>query len=156
MTARNKNKAQGIIIIIILLIIGFFVLFMLISAFSAKRASPIVKEANWQVDEHTITQATRGEQVEAHVTIKATEEYVGSIVVKIKKDISWRLDTDYHVETFPVSLTADQETEIKVTFTPDETSIGRLRGYFIEVSFQVTGGSWAMENSYPPRLRVID
>lgn len=120
------------------------------------RVAPIVEEAFWQANGQTVESATLGKKVEAHVIVKAMEEYVGPIVMKVRKDIAWWSDRDYEVSTVPVNLRAGESEEIEIAFVPDESTDGRFRGYFVEVGFQVTGTSWIMENSYPPRLRVLD
>lgn len=88
------------------------------------------------------------------MVIRATEEYVGSVVVKVRKDVVLWFDSDYHVLTVPVNLTGGQEKDMEVTFIPDKSSGGRIRGYFIEIDFEATGTKLVMENSYPPKLRL--
>jgi len=142
----------------IIVLVGLFLVFGLLSALSGRgRATPLVKEASWLVNEQEVSTANKGEEVEAHVVIEATEQYVGSIVVRVKKDVSLWFDSDFQVSTIPVDLVGGEEKTIRIEFTPDEASgggLGGLRGYFIEVEFQATRTTWGMENSYPPRLRV--
>jgi hypothetical protein len=152
----GKSKALAPIIIIIIVIVAAFALVTVLVMSKRARAGPIVEEAFWQVDGQRLTDARFGEKVKAIVVVKPVEEYVGSIVVKVRKDIAWWPDSDYQVSTVPVSLRAGESKEIEVAFTPDERSGSRLRGYFIEITFQLTGTSWTMESSYPPRLRVLD
>jgi len=141
----------------LLALLGLVLIFGLVSRLSVRvHAAPIVQEAFWQGDDQKFFTVRLGEKVEVHMVVKATEEYVGSVVVKIRKDIALWPDSDYHVSTIPVNLKGGEEKEIEVTFTPDEASRGSLRGYFIEIEFQATRTSWVMENSYPPRLRVSD
>jgi len=45
--------------------------------------------------------------------------------------------------------------EPELAFVPDGASAGRLRGYFVEISFSATHTNWVMKNSYPPRLKVL-
>jgi len=97
-----------------------------------------------------------GEDVKATIKIEATEHYVGSIVVKIKKDIRFWLDSDYHITTIPLDLGGGEERTMKIGFTPDEATRGSLRGYFVEIEFQSTRTTWTMENSYPPRLKIVE
>jgi hypothetical protein len=52
------------------------------------QAAPLVKEAFWLFQDEKVSTAKLGEQVEAHVVVKASEEYVDPIVVKIRKDIA--------------------------------------------------------------------
>jgi len=155
---RRHQTAKGqILILILLVLVGLVLIFGLFSVVSFRaRAAPIVREAFWLVDDQQVTAVGLGERVEAHIVVEAREEYVGSVVVKIRKDIRLWPDSDYHVSTIPVDLKGGEEKELKVTFTPDEASAGSLRGYFIEIDFRATRTTWTMENSYPPRLRVTD
>lgn len=153
MSCRTR-KGQGFILIIIVLLV-IVVIFALLSTHSARvRSAPTVQEAFWRVGGQNVTEAFVGFEVEAHVVVKAKEEYVGSIVIKIRKDVSFWPDSDYSTKTVPVNLRGDQVTELELRFVPDQASAGRLRGYFMEIDFSVTHTSWAMENSYPPRLKV--
>lgn len=137
------------------MIVAIIIAFVLLSArVSRVRHSPTVQEAFWTVNGQRVTTASLGAEVTAHVTIRATEEYVGSIVVKVRKDLSFWPDSNYHIATLPVNLVGGQEREIRLTYVPDQASGGGLRGYFIEVDFEVTGTDWVMESSYPPRLKV--
>jgi hypothetical protein len=115
----------------------------------------MMKEVFWRVMGQNVTTASVGDEVEAHVVVKAAQEYVGSIIVKVRKDVSFWTDVDYTTKTFPVSLSGDEATDLELSFVPDEASGGRLRGYFVEVDFPLTRTSWVMENSYPPRLTVV-
>jgi hypothetical protein len=115
-----------------------------------------VQEAFWRISGQNVTVGFVGFEVEAHVVVKAREEYVGSIVMKIRKDISYWPDSDYSTKPVLVNLRGDQVTELELRFVPDQASAGRLRGYFIEVDFSVTHTSWVMESSYPPRLKVSE
>jgi len=160
---RQTSKGQ-ILILTLIVLLGLVLVFALLSMVTVRvRAAPIVREAFWLVNGERVSTARLGEKVEAHVVVKATEEYVGSIVVTIRKDIARGFDSDFHVATIPVNLRGGEEEEIELTFTPDEAGggggflgFGALRGYFIEVEFRVTRTTWVMENSYPPRLRVVD
>jgi len=157
MERRRASKGQ-ILAIILLLILGFIVISGLISIFSGRNGSaPIVKEAYWQIDGQKVSTSSLGQEVEAHVVVQATEQYVGSIVVKVRKDARMWFDSDFKVDTIPVDLAGGDEKSIELSFTPDETSHGTvtgLRGYFIEVEFRETRTTYTMENSYPPRLTV--
>lgn len=154
MGSQQSVKGQ-IIVLILLVLLGLVVVFALFSATSIPvRAAPIVQEAVWRVDGSAVTTARVGDKVEARLIVQAVEEYVGSVVVKVRKDIRWWPDTDYHVSTIPLNLKGGATTEIKIAFTPDEASSGSMRGYFIEIEFQATRTTWTMENTYPPRLTV--
>jgi len=138
-----------------LLLAGTIAAFALLSARPVKvRYAPTVQEAFWEVDGQRVTTASVGITVNAHVMIKAVDEYVGSVVVKIRKDFAFWFDSDYQVLTVPVNLAGGQEKEIELVFVPDKPSQGRLRGYFIEIDFAITKTKWVTENSYPPRLRM--
>ena len=157
MERRRASKGQ-ILAIILLLILGFIIISGLISIFSGRNGSaPVVKEAYWQIDGQKVSTSSLGQEVEAHVVVQATEQYVGSIVVKIRKDARLWFDSDFKVDTIPVDLAGGDEKSMELSFTPDETSHGTvtgLRGYFIEVEFRATRTTYTMENSYPPRLTV--
>ncbi len=148
------NRAQALILIVII-VIGVAIVLVALSVFSGRqRASPLVVQAFWQIDDQQVSATTSGTEVHAHVIVRATEEYVGSIVMKVRKDISLSPDSDYQTATFPVNLAAGEQEDFDLNFRPDEASSSGLRGYFLELNFKVTGTSWIMENSYPPRLRV--
>lgn len=157
MKRRHASRGQ-ILILIILVILGFIVVSGLISIFSGREAStPIVKEAYWIVDGQKASTSSLGQEVEAHVVVQATEQYSGSIVVKVRKDVRLWFDSDFSVDTVPVDLAGGDEKTIELSFTPDEASRGGLtglQGYFIEIEFRATRTTWTMENSYPPRLTV--
>jgi len=152
--ARQLNKGQTLLLIVILLA-GIIVASAVLSTRLARvRYAPTVQDAFWEVDGQRVTTARVGAEVKAQVMIKATEGYVGSVVVKIRKDVALWLDSDYHVLTVSVNLVGGQEKEIDLVFVPDKPSGGGLRGYFIEIDFKATKTKWVMENSYPPRLKV--
>jgi len=155
MMIPRARKGQVFIVILIVLL-GIVVGFAVLSAHEAQvRSTPMVQEVSWQLRSQRIASVSVGEEVEAHIVVKATQEYVGSIVVKVRKDISFWVDSDYSIKTFSVILKGDQVTELELSLVPDEASTGRLRGYFVEISFSATHTDWVMENSYPPRLKVL-
>ena len=154
MRSRQSVKGQ-ILVLVLLVLLGLVVVFALFSSFSGRvRTAPIVREAVWTIGGSVVTTANVGDKVEARVEVQTVEEYVGSIVVKIRKDVRWWPDTDYHVSTMPLNLKGGATTEIEISFTPDEASSSGMRGYFIEIEFQATRTTWTMENTYPPRLTV--
>jgi len=154
--SRRTRKGQGFILILIVFLV-IVAVFALLSMHSARVSSaPTVQEAFWRISGQNVTVGFVGFEVEAHVVVKAREEYVGSIVMKIRKDISYWPDSDYSTKPVLVNLRGDQVTELELRFVPDQASAGRLRGYFIEVDFSVTHTSWVMESSYPPRLKVSE
>jgi len=151
----GRTRRGQAFVLILLVLLGIIVVSALVSTRSARvRSAPVVQEAFWRVEGRRATTASAGAGVEAHVIVEATEEYVGSMVVRIRKDISFWSDSDYSIKTVPVNLRGGQETELELAFVPDQASAGSLRGYFVEVDFSATGTSWVMESSYPPRLRV--
>jgi hypothetical protein len=156
---RKRQASKGQILILILLILfGLVVVSGLISIFSGRdRGAPIVKEAYWLVDREKASTSSLGQEVEAQVVIQAVEQYSGSIVVKIRKDVRLWFDSDFTVATTPVNIAGGDEKTLEIAFTPDEATHGTvtgLRGYFIEIEFKATRTSWEMEDSYPPRLTV--
>ncbi len=153
---RRRQSAEGqILILTLLVLIALVLIFGVISMFSARtRAAPQVLETFWTRRDQLVTVVTLGDGVAAHVIVQAKEEYVGAIVVKIKKDVRLWFDSDYGISTIPVNLKGGDQKAMAVELTPDEASAGSLRGYFIEVEFKVTRTRWTMENTYPPRLTV--
>ena len=157
MRRRQASKGQ-ILVLILLILFGLIVVSGLISIFSGRdRGAPIVREAYWLVDGEKASTSSLGQEVEAHLVIEAVEQYSGSIVVKIRKDVRLWFDSDFAVATTPVNFAGGDEKTIEIAFTPDEASHGNvtgLRGYFIEIEFKATGTTWKMDDSYPPRLAV--
>lgn len=158
---RRRKAAKGqIFTLIILVLIGLLVVFGLISVLSSRRrTAPTVEEVSWLVDGQEVTTASFGDEVKARIVIRATEEYVGSIVIKVRKDVSIWFDSDFEISTIPIDLVGGGRRTIEIEFTPDEASnggLGGLRGYFVEIEFRATGTTWEMGNSYPPRLRVLE
>jgi len=152
---RERTRKGHAFIFIMLVLLGIVVLSALLFARSARvESAPTVVEVFWRADGRRVTTAGVGDEVEAHVIIKATGKYEGSIVVKIRKDISLWFDSDHSITTVPANLRGGQEIELELMFVPDEASGGSLRGYFVEVEFSATHTSWVMESSYPPRLNV--
>jgi hypothetical protein len=160
---RIGLKARGcqgqILVFIVLILIFAFVVFALLSPnFGGQKPAPSVLEAYWRVDGQRVTSASVGGSVEAVVAVQASEQYVGSIIVKVRKDVQWWFDKDYAVATVPVDMVGGGEPALlKVEFVPDEASVGRvgsLKGYFIEVEFSAVGAGWSMDSAYPPRLEV--
>jgi hypothetical protein len=152
---RRDRRGIGFVLIIIIIIIAIVVAFALVSIRSTQLGStPSVQDAYWVVAGKRSTVASVGQEVEAHVIIRAKEEYIDSVVVKIRKDISILPDTDYATKTIPIDVKGGQTTDLEVTFTPDQTSTGNLRGYFIEVDYSALHTNWVMNSAYPPRLTV--
>lgn len=116
---------------------------------------PEVSDAYWMVGSARVTTAKVGDKVEAHVTIRAVGVPLeGYVTVRIRKDIVLLPDTDFLVQTFQISVRSGEETDISLTFYPDELSGGSLRGYFMEVVLTTWNKEWTMESIYPPRLKV--
>jgi len=151
----NRSRKGQAIVLILIVVLAVVVVFALLSVRSARiRSSPSVQEVFWQVGGANVTEASVGDDVEAHAVIKASAEYVGSMVLKIRKDVAFWPDSDYSTKTVPVNLKGDQVTELEFVFIPDQVSGGAFRGYFVEIDFQALHTNWVMENSYPPRLTV--
>jgi hypothetical protein len=158
LNARGR-KGQILIFIVIILILAFVVFGLFSAFFGGGRPAPSVLEAYWSVGGRKDTTAVVvGERVVAVVVIKPSEQYVGSVVLKVRKDVQWWFDKDYAVATVPVDLRGGVEKELALEFVPDEASsggVGSLKGYFIEVEFSAVGASWTMDSAYPPRLEVV-
>jgi hypothetical protein len=116
---------------------------------------PEVEDAYWIIGSTKVTTAMVSDRVEAHVTIRAIDGPLeGYVTVKVRKDIALLPDTDYLVKTYQISVRNGEETDVSLTFYPDEASVGSLRGYFIEVDFTTWDKEWTMDSSYPPRLKA--
>jgi hypothetical protein len=119
------------------------------------QGEPEISDAFWVVGSTRVTTARVGDEVEAHVRIRAIDGPLeGDITVRIRKDIALAPDTDYQIQTFFISVRFEEETEVVLTFYPDEASSWYLRGYFIEVNLTTWSRVWTMESTYPPRLMV--
>ncbi|MCJ7422743.1 hypothetical protein MUP01_00530 [Candidatus Bathyarchaeota archaeon] len=150
---RNRRGIGFVLIIIV--IVAIVVVFTLVLIRSTQLGStPSVQDSYWVVAGKRSPVATVGQEVEAHIIIEAKEEYIDSVVVKIRKDVSYLPDTDYATTIIPVDVKGGQTTDLEVVFTPDQASTGNLRGYFIEVSYSKLHTNWVMDNAYPPRLKV--
>jgi hypothetical protein len=142
-------------VLILIVVLAIVVVFALVSVrFARVKSSPSVQEVFWQVGGANVTEASVGDDIEAHAVIKATKEYVGSVVVKVRRDVAFWPDSDYSTKTVPVNLRGDQSTELELVFVPDQISGGDFRGYFVEIDFSSLNTNWVMENSYPPRLTI--
>ncbi|MCD6263737.1 hypothetical protein J7L60_04955 [Candidatus Bathyarchaeota archaeon] len=106
----------------------------------------------WTVGGSTVTSCELGDEVVAHVVVKACNATVDdTLTIKIRKDLSLLPDEDVKVESFDVFLNKDESREYILAFTPTEASGGNLRGYFVEIEGDL---SWTMPGTYPPRLLV--
>lgn len=153
---RSKATRGQVFIVIVIIVLVLIALFVIIPMFNARRNSaPLVLAAFWQTDSKNVTVAYLGDHVELHAVIKASQQYNGSIITKVKKDIAYWFDNDYAVKTYSIDLAANQVTELKMTFSPDEASQGIMRGYFLQIAFSGAGTNWVMADSYPPRLQVV-
>jgi len=155
---KRTRKGQ-VFVLILLVLIGIILFFALLPTFfyRVRGEAPVVQEVFWRVNGQRVTVASVGVEVEAHVVIRVSQDYVGSITIKIRKDISFWFDSDYSIKTEPINLMSGQEIHLVLRFTPDQASRGglfSLRGYFVEVDFSATHTKWVMESSYPPRLRA--
>jgi hypothetical protein len=148
----KRGQVFIVIVVIILILIALFVILPMLG--NRNRSVPLVQQVFWQANNQNVTNVYLGVEVEMHAVIKVTEEYTGSVVVKVRKDVANWFDSDYTVKTFPLNLVGGQTTELELTFSPDEATQGRFRGYFVEIHFSATNTNWVMDNSYPPRLEV--
>ena len=152
----SKARRGQVFIVIVVIILILVALFVILPMFEARnRPAPLVQQVFWQASNQNVTSVYLGGQVELHAVVKVTEEYAGSVLVKIKKDVAYWFDSDYTVKTFPLNLVGGQTTELELTFSPDEASQGRFRGYFVEIQFSATNTNWVMDDSYPPRLEDV-
>ncbi len=111
-----------------------------------------LEQVYWTVEGYKATSCILGNQVNAHIKLKAYDASVtGSIRVKIRKDKALLLDEDVKVEDYYLDLSRGESRELVLSFLPDEESSGNLRGYFIEIEGDV---AWTMSDDYPPRLVV--
>jgi len=120
-----------------------------------RRTGPLVEQVFWQANGQNVTEVYLGGEVELHAVLTTAEEYTGSVAIKVRKDIAYWFDSDYILKTFPLDLVGGRTAQLNLTFSPDEASQGRTRGYFVEIDFTATGTNWVMDDSYPPRLQVI-
>jgi hypothetical protein len=149
-----KARRGQVFIVIVVIILILVALFVILPMFEARnRSTPLVQQVFWEANNQNVTGVYLGREVDLHAVIIATEEYTGSVVVKVRKDVAYWFDSDYTVKTFPLNLAGGQTTELELTFSPDEASQGSLRGYFVEMQFSTT--NWVMDDSYPPRLEVM-
>jgi hypothetical protein len=158
---RRLRASEGLGLILIFLILFALAVFfgLILVSYFGGRSTLTVENAFWTVDNQTVSTSALGQQVEAHVVIEATEKFVGSVVVKIRKDVAQWVDSDFQVSTITLDLRGGEEKEIEISFTPDQVSSGGflgMRGYFVEVEYRANRNGWVMEDSYPPRLKVTD
>ncbi len=152
----SKNRRGQVLIVIAIIVLILIALIIILPKLEARnKTSPLVEQVFWQVNNQNVTNVLLGQEVEVHAVVGATEQYAGSVVVKVRKDIAYWFDRDYSIVTFPLNLAGGHTTELELTFSPDEATQGRLRGYFVEIQFSATGKKWVMEDSYPPRLEVL-
>jgi len=151
----RSQKGQAFILIVVVLLVMVVLLVLVPMREARVKSTPFVQQVFFQMSGQNVTTSYVDEDVEVHVVIKATEQYSGSIVVKVRKDVSLWFDSDYTVKTFPVDLAGDQVSELELAFVPDRASGSTLRGYFVEIDFTATHTDWVMENLYPPRFRVL-
>jgi hypothetical protein len=147
-------RGQILVVVVIILVIVVALIIFLPMLLAPHGSTPIVQDVFWKIDDRNVSSCFVGDGVAAHVVIEATDQYVGSVEIKIRKDVTFWFDSDYTTETFPVNLSGSHTTELVVTFAPDTAGGGSLRGYFVEVDFLATGSNWIMQSSYPPRLAV--
>jgi len=149
----RRGQVFIVIIVIIIILVALFVIVPMLGG--RNRPAPLVQQILWQANNQNVTSVYLGEEFELRAVVKATEQYTGSVVVKVRKDVADWFDSDYAVKTFPLNLIGDQTIELELTFSPDEATQGRFRGYFVEIQFSATNTKWVMDDSYPPRLEVL-
>lgn len=153
---RSRAKTGQVFIVIVIIILVIVALFVLLPIFEAGRGSgPVVQQVFWQTNGQNVTRVYLGEEVGLRAVVTTAEEYTGSVVIKVRKDVAFWFDSDYVLKTFPLDLPGGKAAELNLTFSPDEASRGGNRGYFIEIDFTATGTDWVMDNSFPPRLEVL-
>lgn len=109
-------------------------------------------EIYWTVEDVRTHNCTVGDEVEAHIRIKAVNAGVDEeIVVKIKKDQESTPDQDILTRSHQTVLRRDEETEKIIRFTPSETSYPVIGGYYVEINGDL---NWTMPEGSPPRLSV--
>jgi len=122
---------------------------------SEKVGAPSVISVWWTTTRGTVTEVEQGENVQAHIRIKAINgDIAGSITIKVRKDIPLLPDQDHMIKSYTVTLSENQEREFAVSFSASDAPSYSFSGYFIEVDFTSWGISWTMDDSYPPRLNV--
>ncbi|MEM3384784.1 MAG: LEA type 2 family protein [Nitrososphaeria archaeon] len=116
---------------------------------------PSVTNVWWTTSKGIVTEAIVGENVQAHVKIKALGGSVkGTITIHVRKDYPLLPDENYVSRSYEISLQENEETELTISFVPSEPTSLTFRGYFIQVELNTWGKTWTMDNSYPPRLTV--
>jgi len=106
----------------------------------------------WTIENDVITSSEIGDNVKAHIVLKAFDARVEDrITISIRKDIPLLFDTEVVTSDFLVSLEKGELNEYVLNFIPDESSDLTLRGYFVEIEGFT---SWTMPSDYPPRLSV--
>lgn len=119
------------------------------------QGTPQVADAYWKIGSTRVTTAKVNDRVEAHVTIQAVGGPLdGYVTIRVRKAIALWPDSDFMVQTFQISVSNGEETDVSLTFYPDESSGGFLQGYYMEVDLTTWNNKWMMANSYPPRLKV--
>jgi len=130
----------------------------------AQSSSLKIIDAYWTVRGNRVTSARIGEEVTAHIKVKAEDGTVqGVLIIKVRQDAEVWIDKDYAVREVSVALASGTEKEYTLTFTPFDASgeklkevLGepKLRGYYIQVEFK-DEEIYTMESDYPPRLTVL-
>ena len=116
---------------------------------------PVVQSAWWTVGGSSVTEVSQGQSVRAVIRIGSVGgRSVGTVTVRIRKDLAFLTDEDLIVNSYSVDLGESEYGDIEMTFTASEKSGFTFRGYFIQVDFNSWGDSWTMDSSYPPRLEV--
>ena len=129
----------------------------------SQSASLKVVDAYWTVKDKRVTSARVGDEVVAHIKVKAQGGTVqGTLTIKVMQDLAFSPDEEYVSHQVSIVLTSGIEKEYNLTFVPFHASgeelkevLGEpeLRGYYIEVEFN-DDTIYTMKSEYPPRLTV--
>jgi len=129
----------------------------------AQSGSLKVIDAYWTVNGKQVTSARVGDEVVAHVKVKAQDGNAqGTLTIKVRQDATAWLDEDYATHEFSIVLTSGTEKEYSIKFVPFDASgedlkhvLGEpeLKGYYILAEFK-DNEIYKMESDYPPRLTV--
>ncbi len=154
MIIYNDTIMKGQISLLALLLI-IFLLFMIVSSIYSKQhsyATITIEEIVWiNSDGIKINTARSNQLVQVKITISSLSKYDGYISFKVRKDTRFLPDKNIAYLKQFYSLEKGQKISITLSFVAEKGFL--TRGYFVEIDWR--NGKYVMENSYPPRLRVI-
>lgn len=120
-----------------------------------EEGTPSIVSVWWTADGSIVTEVERGQTIQAHIKVKTVGgDISGSINIRVRKDIPYLPDEDHKIQTYAISLTENQQTELTISFTASDSTSSSFRGYFIQIDFTTWDTSWTMDDTYPPRLTV--